>query len=104
MNKADMDLIKARTFKFEKDVTSTAVRLFHTNADVNNYNRIKIENSHYVEAIDKINAKSFPKATIDNMLGDYKNDKIADTFSVVVKSNIKYMIVVNIDIADGLVN
>ena len=111
MNKADMDLIKARTFKFEKDVTSTAVRLFHTNADVNNYNRIKIENSpgqsHYVEAIDKINAKSFPKATIDKMLGDYKNDKIADTrvpFSLVVKSNIKYMIVVNIDIADGLVN
>src|SRR3978361_2218148 len=82
-----------------------------SNADVNNYNRIKIENSpgqsHYVEAIDKINAKSFPKATIDKMLGDYKNDKIADTrvpFSLVVKSNIKYMIVVNIDIADGLVN
>src|SRR3978361_917926 len=82
-----------------------------SNADVNNYNRIKIENSpgqsHYVEAIDKINAKSFPKATIDKMLGDYKNDKIADTrvpFSLVIKSNIEYMIFVNIDIADGLVN
>lgn len=110
MTEADIAIIKSRETKRDS-VPSTAIRLFHTNADVDNYNEERIEkasgDSVKVEAFDRVDGKPSDKVK-KRTLAILKNKNRSETYGlphrINLKIGIRYMITTNIDIEDGLVN
>lgn len=103
--------IKKREVKDEKDVPASAVHLFRLNQHVDAYNKSKLDkmdgNLVIIESYDTAAEENLPShmksAIVQKFLDDINND-VRIPRQLYVKLNIKYMIPVNLDILDGLVN
>jgi hypothetical protein len=110
MNDEHIQLFESRIVSSNK-APKDAIRLFTTNKSVDEFNEHKIQKEPGQEfistAIDKVLGKSSITAK-ETFLDFLKTKKKADTnglpYKLVLKKNIKYMITINIDVADGLVN
>lgn len=107
----DIELLRTRVCRNEQ-VPITAIRLFARNEDVDNYNRNRIETvggSLYIsKAIDLCLSTNISQKDKLSILSKYSKKKPNETqgirSEILIKSGIKYMIIVNLDIPDGLVN
>lgn len=110
MTEADVELIKSRQTA-EKDIPTTAVRLYKTNAEVDSYNMMRIKDTPgdliMSQARDSIIGK-ISKAMRTQKLKTMKTMPKHQTYGLPyilhLKIGIRYMISINIDIGDGLVN
>ena len=115
----DIKLLNERVVKDESLIPKDAIRLFYTNLEVMRYNLRKIKEVkgtlHKVAAIDEIKTKCTNEKIKRAILNEYVDKQISDAeyksisstnlrSSVPIKIGIKYMIIVNIDVSDGLVN
>ena len=106
----DINLINTRVVK-PADVPVTAIRLFTTNKDVEEYNQIRIHQhtgkSYLSESRDYIsgNSSDRSKFSIINSLKKKKTSEVNGIPHIIeLKIGIKYMLTCNIDVQDGLVN
>jgi ATP-dependent DNA helicase PIF1 len=94
-------------------VPKEAVRLYYSNTDVIAFNNMRVYDESLpgsviaVDSTDEVCEKTLPdnqkEKILEKFLDDTKIDiKIPKT--LLLRVNIKYMIVINIDISDGLVN
>ncbi|XP_055685061.1 uncharacterized protein LOC129791128 [Lutzomyia longipalpis] len=116
MTEKDISLIRSRTVKNVNEVPPEAIRLFATRRNVDEFNERKIANYpgelHTFVAIDKVmsDKKSKPKSENEQnkILKDIENRDPSKSAGAVhtlhLKLGIKYMIIKNIDVSDGLVN
>ncbi|XP_031629676.1 uncharacterized protein LOC116344956 [Contarinia nasturtii] len=110
MTPEDIAFIKSRQTQ-EDLVPLEAIRLFRSNADVDNFNEMAIQKAWgetiKCEAIDRIDGKPNIHVKQRTLLA-LKNRKRSETFGLAhnidLKIGIRYMITTNIDIEDGIVN
>ena len=112
MTLEDINLFKSRTVSTEKlDVVEDAIRVFRSNAEVDAYNT-KVLSSLNTEGA-TANAYDFCvgdglASVREKVLSNIKNLKTTETYGlplqIDLKVGAKYMMTVNIDIEDGLVN
>ncbi|XP_044742323.1 uncharacterized protein LOC123304800, partial [Chrysoperla carnea] len=106
----DIDLFTKRICNAQ-DVPQDAIHLFATNAEVNSYNDFKLDQINtetcIVTATDRIKGSLSEQAKA-NLLNAVKDLKTSQTgglaLSVKLKISAKYMICINVDVADGLTN
>ncbi|XP_055685465.1 uncharacterized protein LOC129791330 isoform X3 [Lutzomyia longipalpis] len=113
MTQEDIALIKSRTVKDPSEVPDEAIRLFYKRVNVDSFNERKIANfpgELYIStAKDKIieNKATSSKREKENLI-HIQNRPPTDTGGLVyelqLKLGIKYMIISNLDVEDGLVN
>lgn len=107
----DIALVNTRKVKFESDVPKEAIWLYYTNAEVDNYNNLKINESKE-KAYEILPHDSFPKniskkvqAKLKNHLNTLNVDDMGGLPNAfILKLGIKYMITANVNIEDGLCN
>lgn len=110
MTEEDIQLFKDRETPPHL-VPESAIRLFWSNEDVDNFNASRIQDApgetFSSKAFDRIDGK-LPKSVKDRTLKSLKNMKRSQTYGLSneldLKVGIRYMITTNIDIEDGLVN
>ncbi|KAJ8915563.1 hypothetical protein NQ315_012447 [Exocentrus adspersus] len=110
MTDSDIKLIQSRIVN-ESDVPDTAIRLYYTNQDVDNYNFEKIKNFpgdvYTVVAEDIVLSKKTDDSK-KSILTHLQSKQVRDTgglpYSLGFKIGIKYMTTTNLDVEDGLVN
>ncbi|XP_055306639.1 ATP-dependent DNA helicase PIF1-like, partial [Sitodiplosis mosellana] len=110
MSSEDIKLFESRVVS-EDRVPTAAIRLFHANKDVDSYNNERISNhpgnEYLVEAVDSVD-KNIPERKKAYALNSLRKRTIHDQGNLPndlrLKVGIKYMISVNINIKDGLVN
>ncbi|CAF3949464.1 unnamed protein product, partial [Rotaria sordida] len=112
MTAEDIHLLKSRIVSTENlEMVEDAIRIFRSNAEVDSYNRIVLASLNTEGAIS--NAYDFcvgdGLASIrEKVLDNVKNLKTTETYGLPLKIDLKvgpkYMMTVNIDTEDGLVN
>ncbi|CAF1291957.1 unnamed protein product [Rotaria sordida] len=112
MTAEDIHLLKSRIVSTENlDMVEDTIRIFRSNAEVDSYNRIVLASLNTEGAIS--NAYDFcvgdGLASIrEKVLDNVKNLKTTETYGLPLKIDLKvgakYMMTVNIDTEDGLVN
>ncbi|KAG5675496.1 hypothetical protein PVAND_005392 [Polypedilum vanderplanki] len=110
MTKKHIDLLRTREVT-EDQVPVDAFRLFPTNSQVNEYNQKRMQQCPHplfeVDAIDTIEGKDLSAKEKKTLLDTYQDDVIPETnlvFRVPLKITIRYRIVVNVNVSDGIVN
>lgn len=110
MTDNDIKLMKSRETN-EKDVPVEAIRLYKTNDDVNAYNKKRIHEmaGELIKhtASDSVTGKVTKQMrtnTLRTMRGLNKNKTFGLEYNLDLKIGIRYMVTVNTDIEDGLVN
>ncbi|XP_031637004.1 uncharacterized protein LOC116349612 [Contarinia nasturtii] len=110
MTANDIQLIKSREVT-DQNVPTDAIRLFWSNADVNFYNVKRIEQmtgdliKH--RALDNICGKisaASKKKRLETMSNMSRHQTYGLPYDLDLKIGIRYMVTVNIDVEDGLVN
>ncbi|XP_011858135.1 PREDICTED: ATP-dependent DNA helicase PIF1-like [Vollenhovia emeryi] len=110
MSEKDIALIKSRE-STQEYVPKDAIRLYTDNRSVDNYNKLKIDRedgtAYEYKAKDTILGKVNSKLR-NKLLTSIKNKKRTEccglAYKLLLKIGIKYMVVTNIDVEDGLVN
>lgn len=110
MTNANVNLIRTRETN-ARDVPSDAIRLYHSNEEVDKYNAARIKSApgplFKHKATDFVTGK-ISKAMKRMKLKALRNKKRHETFGLShwldLKVGIKYMMTSNLDIEDGLVN
>ena len=111
MTFADVATLQKRQVE-PHEVPTTAIRLYQKNIDVDSYNdlKIKLNENRLIEctATDSIMIKNCTAQQKERFLEALKKKNRTETgglpYKISLKTGIKYMIISNIDIADGLVN
>ncbi|XP_017473707.1 PREDICTED: ATP-dependent DNA helicase PIF1-like [Rhagoletis zephyria] len=109
MTSDDIELIKARETNFN-EIPNDCIHLFYSNADVSLYSTArlaKIATEEFIStAKDSVKANSLSERSKTVILDAIKNFKISETqgmcYGLQLKTSAKYMIMVNINTADGL--
>lgn len=111
MEQQDIQLFENRVVQSDTSVPAEAIRLYHTNKDVDAYNSKRISEFPGAECVvtakDSV-GKNVPKRISDRALKSLLKSNIHDQGNLPtelrLKIGIKYMLSVNMDITDGLVN
>ena len=111
MTSTDIELIKSRVVR-EDTIPEDAIHLFSTNAATNSFNTLKLNRiatpQYCSHAEDFIKASNVGDANKARILKSVKGFKTSETqglcSSLILKTTAKYMMTVNIDTSDGLVN
>ena len=111
MTEADLKLINERVFARDEDIPPDVIHLFYSNEEVRSYNAKKIYalggEVYEVDATDEIKGDKVLPEIKEMLLKDYLQDKIPSNNlkqKLLVKIGIRYMVLYNIDVSDGLVN
>jgi hypothetical protein len=98
---------------FDKQIPAEALHLFFTNQDVDDFNKLKINIDDKIpiyinDAVDVCRGKEANSAAAINFLATINQHKLKQgenlTHSIAFKIGIKYMLILNDDIKDGLYN
>ncbi|CAD6218940.1 GSCOCG00011492001-RA-CDS, partial [Cotesia congregata] len=106
----ELNLFQSRVISNEDDIPDNAINLFRTNMDVNSYNsRIinKDSKKQIANASDKVtgNVSDKMKEKLSNLCQTSDaNGAKGLPYTLLLSIGIKYMLTVNIDVEDGLVN
>ncbi|XP_037820089.1 uncharacterized protein LOC119609402 [Lucilia sericata] len=111
MSEVDISLMKSREV-LESHVPDEAIHLLCTNIEVDNWNTIKLNRIATEEvtsyAIDQVKSVGLSRENRDRILENVKCFKTSETqglrYDLKLKTTAKYMITVNINTSDGLVN
>ncbi|XP_034944338.1 ATP-dependent DNA helicase PIF1-like [Chelonus insularis] len=111
MKTDDINLIKCREIKNINDIPETAIRLYATNKNVSSYNAQRIsqcKSKLFTSTAQVVFSKDITegeKKIILRSINKKANNIAIELPDVIqLKVNIKYMIIKNIDVEDGLVN
>ena len=104
----DIHLLQSRV---GKEPPTTAIHLFHTNADVNEFNLNRLNTLQTEGIINNAVDSCFgeaPEKVRNSFIQSLKNSKPSETqgllTTLILRVSAKYMITENIDVEDGLVN
>ncbi|CAD6234316.1 GSCOCG00012386001-RA-CDS, partial [Cotesia congregata] len=110
LSKNDLKLFESRIVHNNNDIPKDAIHLFRTNDEVDNYNEKIINKDVFrknIIAVDKITGKCSNKVE-QNLINYCKNIGAKDTkglpSNLSLSIGIEYVLTVNIDVEDGLVN
>ncbi|CAD6216213.1 GSCOCG00011291001-RA-CDS, partial [Cotesia congregata] len=110
LSKNDLKLFESRIVHNNNHIPKDAIHLFRTNDEVDNYNKKIINKDVFrknIIAVDKITEKCSNKVE-QNLINYCKNIGAKDTkglpSNLSLSIGIKYVLTVNIDVEDGLVN
>lgn len=109
LSPTDLTLLKSRECA-TKDVPAGTLQLFYTNAEADGFNGAvlgKCKDKITMSAKDHAQGQS-STAEIEKMLQKARNSRCSETYNLpselVLSAGIHYMMTVNVDVADGLVN
>ncbi|CAD6226275.1 GSCOCG00011863001-RA-CDS, partial [Cotesia congregata] len=110
LSKNDLNLFESRIVKNVEKIPRNAIHLFRTNDEVDNFNNTLINKDvkkKIIVAIDKVTGKSV-KSIDEKLLSLCKNLETKNAQGLPsylsLSIGIKYMLTINIDVEDGLVN
>lgn len=110
MTSENIELLKSREVE-ENDVPDDAIRLFKCNADVDAYNERRIRQKEgtlvQVNATDSVTGKiteKMKKNKLKSLKSMPRHLTYGLPYTLLLKVGIKYIMTVNVDIEDGLVN
>ncbi|XP_037825564.1 uncharacterized protein LOC119613607 [Lucilia sericata] len=111
MSEQDVSLMKSREV-LESNVPAEAIHLLCTNAEVDNWNAIKLNSITTEESIsyadDQVKSVGLSRENRASILENVKVFKTSETqglrYDLKLKTTAKYMVTVNINTSDGLVN
>lgn len=104
LTEIDIKLLKSRQVRNDNEVPQDAIRLFSTNANVMNYNKIKINQMPGNLYLLKPEIKKGTNTNKTLRANDVVQNKELVDREIQLKIGIKYMLVRNLDTNDGLVN
>jgi len=112
MTAADVKLVKSRALATINDVPRDAIHLFTTNEEANKFNNQKLDEINTEEFIsistDIINSSTISNEDRNRIAAAVTNFIISETQGLSsklrLKTSAKYMLTVNINTSDGLVN
>ncbi|XP_044313295.1 ATP-dependent DNA helicase PIF1-like [Drosophila rhopaloa] len=111
MSSEDIVLLRGRT-SVESQIPNDAIHLFSSNQDTDRYNREKLNSiptdQFISEAIDSVKSAHISSEQGNRCLEQARALKTSETqglcTSLILKTTAKYMMTVNVDTSDGLVN
>jgi len=111
MSSDDISLLRTR-ISDESQVPNDAIHLFSSNQDTDRYNREKLSSiptdQFNSEAIDSVKSAQLSSEQRNRCLEQARVLKTSETqglcTSLILKTTAKYMMTVNVDTSDGLVN